>query len=87
MLTILLLAVVLISGCQKQTAVDNSQILDNPEEECLRVDGQWIIFYDGCVDSCFKARSNKTVYCTLALQEGCDCGEDRCWNGKSCEEN
>lgn len=81
-----LIASVLISGCQQKTE-NGSKTLDDPQQECANVNGMWKMFSDGCVDSCFKARSKEPVFCTLAITDGCDCGADRCWNGKTCEAN
>lgn len=83
---ILLFTLLLVYGCQK-SEMNQPKVLDNPKEECSRVNGEWKIFSDGCVDSCFKARSKEPVFCTLALKEGCNCGPERCWNGKTCEAN
>lgn len=83
---ILLIAPLIIGGCQQKTE-NGSKILDDPRQECVRASGEWKIFPDGCADSCFKARSAEPVFCTAALIDGCDCGADRCWNGKTCEAN
>ncbi|MBI2129114.1 hypothetical protein HYU07_02650 [Candidatus Woesearchaeota archaeon] len=80
-----LIASVIISGCQQKTG--NSKVLDDPQKECARAGGEWKALPDGCVDSCFKARSKEPVFCTAVLTDGCDCGADRCWNGKTCEVN
>ena len=77
---------VLIGGCQQKNE-NGSKILDDPQQECARSGGEWKTLPDGCVDSCFKARSKEPVFCTTVLTDGCDCGADRCWNGKTCEAN
>ena len=56
-------------------------------EKCLNAKGIWKEFPNGCVDSCILERSKEPVFCTQAFTFGCDCGEDKCWNGETCEEN
>lgn len=58
-----------------------------PELSCSNADGTWTTFNNGCADSCAYARTPEEIACTQAITDGCDCGEDKCWNGKSCEEN
>lgn len=87
LILICLIASVIISGCQQKSRTDDSKILEDPQQECARASGEWKIFPDGCADSCFKARSKEPVFCTAVLTDGCDCGADRCWNGKTCEAN
>ena len=63
------------------------EILEAPEQECLKVDGRWLNFNNGCADSCSYRRNPQEIICTQAFTYGCECGEDRCWNGKTCEDN
>jgi len=60
-------------------------ISSTEELECVKVDGEWMEFPNGCVDSCGLARSPGTISCIQAFTYGCDCGLDRCWNGETCE--
>lgn len=88
---ILILCIVLIVGCSQDLKNDDLAshplILEDPQEECARVEGGWMTFNNGCVDSCFAARSDETPICTMALTDSCDCGPERCWNGETCEDN
>ena len=63
-----------------------NEILDNPEEECSRIGKTWETFSNGCVDSCSKER-DENQGCSSMLEEGCNCGPEQCWNGKTCEPN
>ncbi|MBI3033613.1 hypothetical protein HYY72_00440 [Candidatus Woesearchaeota archaeon] len=87
--TLIILAIIAVilaaitAGCAK----DSTQILNEPAKECERVKGTWEMFSNGCVDSCYKARSASPVICTQALTYGCDCGPGRCWNDSSCVPN
>ncbi|MDO8740082.1 MAG: hypothetical protein Q7J54_00735 [Candidatus Woesearchaeota archaeon] len=83
----LVFAVSMISGCQQKTEIDGSTVLDDPRAECARVSGEWKIFSNGCIDSCSLERSKEPLFCTTAMTDGCDCGADRCWTGKTCEAN
>jgi len=76
-------------SCDKasNSCITASDILNDPIEECARVDGLWKTFNNGCVDSCSLARSKEPLGCTAALTDSCDCGVDRCWNGRTCEQN
>lgn len=56
-------------------------------QECERVGGTWEYYSNGCGDSCALVRSNETVICTQAFTWACNCGEDKCWNGNTCEIN
>ncbi len=73
----LLVLAIAISGCVQQP-VDWSQVLDDAEAECERVEGEWMLFSNGCVDSCYAAR-NPNPTCTQAQKLGCSCGPDKCW--------
>ena len=86
-LTIIILFLVSCTSTVKQPKTVDDLILDNPVDECARVDGRWITFGNTCVDSCSKARSPEPVMCGQAFTDGCDCGPERCWNGKTCENN
>jgi hypothetical protein len=55
------------------------------EEVCISVGRSWHYFPNTCVDSCTKARSKEPVVCGQAFTWGCDCGPNKCWNGKTCE--
>lgn len=50
--------------------------------KCYMKGGVWTGFSNTCVDSC-----TMRIDCGEVITSGCDCGEDRCWNGVSCEEN
>jgi hypothetical protein len=56
--------------------VDNI-ILNN----CENSGGTWRFFSNNCVDSC-DVRGHTT--CGAAISYSCDCGIDKCWNGKFC---
>lgn len=45
--------------------------------------GSWRRFGNGCADSC-RAKFDKFSMCTQALVYACDCGDEKCWNGKYC---
>jgi hypothetical protein len=48
---------------------------------CYRSGGRWLLFVNGCDDSCERA-ANPDLACRQASQESCDCGEGKCWNGQ-----
>ena len=82
-----ILSAIFLIGCTKDNSTINEiEILDNPEKECERIGKEWKEFSDGCVDSCEKERES-SVLCTTVLTDGCDCGSDQCWNGRTCEDN
>ncbi|MFW6173563.1 MAG: hypothetical protein ACOC5T_07455 [Elusimicrobiota bacterium] len=76
------IVLLLLVGCQVQ---DSSEILDDPQEECARVGGEWKTFPNTCVDSC-EYRRGEVQFCGQALTEGCECGTNKCWNGETCVE-
>jgi hypothetical protein len=76
-----------IQSCSKQPMVVDDLILDNPQDECQRVDGEWTTFSNGCVDSCEIAKDKNNTACTMALTDGCECGTSKCWDGKTCIPN
>jgi len=65
---------------------DNSTVNTN-QELCEAAGGEWKEFGDGCVDNCDYVRNSDSTGCITVLTYGCDCGEDKCWNGNSCEDN
>lgn len=66
---------------------DDNSTVNADQELCAQAGGEWKEFSNGCVDSCDYIRNVDNTECTAALTYGCDCGEDQCWNGSSCEDN
>lgn len=50
---------------------------------CEEVKGVWRQFGNGCTDDC-RSKFDQFTICTQALNYGCDCGKNRCWNGETC---
>lgn len=55
------------------------------KEQCRASGGQWMMFNNGCLDSCEYRRGEVTM-CTQVRQMGCYCKGARCWNGSRCED-
>ena len=86
---ILILVILSLSllGCEQREGYSTHPlILDDAEQECARVNGEWVEFPDTCVDSCEKIRA-EGLMCGQAMTMGCECGPDKCWNGQTCESN
>ncbi|MBU4000017.1 hypothetical protein KKG29_02460, partial [Patescibacteria group bacterium] len=65
---------------------DNSTA--NADQELCEAAGcEWKEFNNGCVDNCDYVRNSNTMDCASALTHGCDCGENKCWNGSASEDN
>ncbi len=56
-----------------------------PKEQCRVSGGQWIMFNNGCLDTC-EYRRGEVKFCTQARKLGCYCSGSRCWNGSRCED-
>ncbi len=54
------------------------------EQTCAQGGGNWEMMPNGCGDTC-EYRRNPQTMCTEALEEACNCGDNKCWNGESCE--
>lgn len=67
------------------TPVSVSQQQRNQQQLCQEAGGTWREFPNACVDSCGSARNSEAIACAQVLTDGCDCGEDKCWNGRGCE--
>lgn len=52
---------------------------------CEAEKGSWRRFGNGCADSC-RSKFDKFSMCTQAIVYACDCGDNKCWNGKYCVE-
>ena len=50
---------------------------------CETENGSWRQFGNACADSC-KAKFDKFSICAQSLTYACDCGDNKCWNGKYC---
>ena len=46
--------------------------------KCIIGGGKWKTLPDTCVDKC------NADGCGEAITPGCDCGSNKCWNGRSC---
>lgn len=85
---ILIIAILLFSGAMYYYSYngDNGDESGfNTLERCEDAGGIWREFPNTCVDSCPLARNPEVILCGQAFTFGCDCGEDMCWNGESCE--
>lgn len=54
---------------------------------CEASGGSWEEYPNSCADNCDFVRSPETYLCAQAFTNACNCGEDMCWNGESCEPN
>lgn len=85
------IVVVILFGVFLFFKIRDEQAIEDPysmiRQECERVGGTWEYYSNGCADSCTLIRSNETVVCTQAFTWACNCGEDKCWNGNTCESN
>ncbi len=75
------------SSLDECISTNDSEPISEQQNTCETAGGTWKTFNNGCVDSCDYARNPSEIICTQAITEGCDCGEDMCWNGESCEAN
>ena len=76
-LIILITLLIILVGCESNT------IIEDPIQECLRMGGEWKQFPNGCIDSCYS-QENSGIFCTQALTEGCECGQNSCWDTNTC---
>lgn len=74
----------LLFGC---TNTSNKLADDSPEAYCKKGGGKRVQFSNGCADSCQFVRNRENMMCSQAFVWGCDCGDDKCWNGTACEKN
>lgn len=58
--------------------------LSTAEEGCVQDGGAWTLFSDGCGGKCAPLRGEQ-LWCTQALEWGCQCPSEQCWNGSGCE--
>lgn len=86
-LVLLLLLILLMNGCSRNLNIPLTEKLPPQIESCEKTGGFWKSFPNTCVDSCSYVRSKERIMCGQAFTDGCDCGPDKCWNGKSCEIN
>ncbi len=78
---ILLLTICLfITGCGSANTISRDKT--PPEELCKKAGGNWVLFNAGCGDSCSVQKD-----CTMALEYNCECGANKCWDGKVCKQN
>ncbi len=70
-------------------SVTNMSTDTSIEDICVKKGGTWTTFNNGCADSCAYERQDPEdpLMCTQAITDSCDCGQDKCWNGKFCENN
>ena len=58
---------------------------EDEEQACADAGGEWVEFSDDCADSC-ESQREEDVTCTAVETMGCECGDERCWNGSECED-
>ncbi len=62
---------------------DDGIVISREEFLCKNTEGaSWESFADGCFDYCDVPKGCSEMNGGM----GCNCGEGRCWNGRSCEE-
>lgn len=54
--------------------------------QCYDGGGKWRTFPNTCGDSC-SFLEEEQVLCGQAFWPNCDCGDDKCWDGKRCMPN
>jgi hypothetical protein len=77
------IGLLLLVGCTQQESPVGE--IETSQDICEQADGSWTELGSSCVDSCTSQRSGED--CMDAMTDGCDCGDDSCWNGQSCEPN
>ncbi|MCK5021878.1 MAG: hypothetical protein KAR54_01345 [Candidatus Pacebacteria bacterium] len=55
------------------------------ESLCSNAGGEWQKFSNTCANTCSFERNKENSICAEVITESCNCGTDKCWNGKSCE--
>ncbi len=76
--------VVFFVGVETVKEMNNTPEEKTEEELCAEAGGTWEEMPNACVDSCEAQRED--LMCAQVITEGCNCGEDMCWNGEICEE-
>lgn len=51
--------------------------------DCYAGEGRWITCSSGCGDFC----DSQNMECPAMIMPCCDCGPDKCWDGKKCVPN
>lgn len=81
-------AALCLSACQADAGVEKTAPPTperTPKEQCAASGGQWLMFNNGCLDTCEYRRGQVTM-CTQVRKLGCYCKGTRCWNGSRCED-
>lgn len=63
------------------SAVDDAGIIDTDQEKCEIAEADWIEMSSSCGDRCYMGED---IACAQAFTDGCDCGENECWDGSEC---
>ena len=50
---------------------------------CASAGGEWRQFPNSCADAC--GVTDETI-CASVITDGCDCGENKCWDGEKCQD-
>lgn len=48
------------------------------EERCKETGGEWVMFADGCADTCYRVE-RENVSCPRVFRRSCECGPEKCW--------
>jgi hypothetical protein len=76
-----------VCECIKNKCTKQEKVFHDLKEECEIAGGTWKPFNSACADTCDFVRNPTTHFCAQLLTESCDCGDDKCWNGETCEDN
>jgi len=89
---IVMSGIIAIGGCTNQEgyvqpldSTDQEKYLEETKETCESTGATYRKFASSCRDQCGV---DKTEFeCKSPESYGCDCGPDKCWNGRVCEFN
>ncbi|MBD3388818.1 MAG: hypothetical protein GF416_07100 [Candidatus Altiarchaeales archaeon] len=75
-----------VNSLENSIGTIEGHIEPNEMQECIEAGGAWVQFPNACADSCAYER-NEGIMCAQVITDGCECGENMCWNGYTCTPN
>ncbi len=79
---ILLCLLIFINSNNSYAQSERLEIFEK-RAECLKNNGIWREFGNGCADSC-ESQFSGFIFCSMVIIYGCDCGIDSCYYDNKC---
>lgn len=71
-----------VTSSPRKQFTSNEEYFENQIAKCVKSQGLWKEFPNGCADTCFNKKH--PGLCSSKKTQSCKCPDSKCWDGKAC---